>query len=383
MRRLLGWVVVLGLLGGLVYWLYPLLGSLVRFGALPQPLVQPLTVLVQGVSPEYSGYHTRSPENFRGHADTLILVRFDPVQKRAVALSIPRDTYVNLPGYGYRKINEANYRKGPEFSMEAVSSLVGVSVQAYVSVGTQALKEIIDALGGVEVCIDKPLEYQDTAAKLKINLQPGCQKLDGAQAEGYLRFRKDALGDIGRIQRQQAFFQAMRDQVLTPAGLLSLPRAIGALEASTQTNLTRSQMAQLLGFATTQPALVGLLLPGGFGNGWQVDPYELRNLAAYYFLDQPDATGAAATPAALSGKLVSLVYPPELFDQAAQIRSKVRALGMRVLMREVDAAPARTEVLANSTPGLAQVLAEQLQLPWRISGEITLGADLMVRIGTP
>lgn len=383
MRRSLGWVVVLGLLGGLVYWLYPLLGPLVRFGALPQPLTRPLTVLVQGVSPEYSGYHTRSPENFRGHADTLILVHLDPAQKRAVVLSIPRDTYVNLPGYGYRKINEANYRQGPEFSMQAVSALVGVQVQAYVSVGTQALKEIINALGGVEVCIDKPLEYQDAAAKLDINLQPGCQKLDGAQAEGYLRFRKDALGDIGRIQRQQAFFQAMRDQVLTPGGLLSLPRAIGALEASTQTNLTRSQMAQLLGFATTQPALVGLLLPGGFGNGWQVDPYELRNLVAYYFLGQPDATGAAATPAALSGKLVSLVYPPDLFDQAAQIRSKVRALGMRVLMREVDAGPARTEVLANSTPGLAQVLAQQLQLPWRISGEITLGADLMVRIGTP
>lgn len=383
MRRWIVGLVILLCLGGLAFWLYPLIGPLLRFGALPQPLLRPFSVLVQGVSPEYSGYHTRARENFRGHADTLILVRFDPANKRVVALSIPRDTYVNLSGYGYRKINEANYREGPEFSLKAVSALVGVSVNAYVSVSTEALKKIIDAIGGVEVCVDKPLEYQDAAARLAIDLQPGCQSLDGAQAEGYLRFRKDALGDIGRIQRQQAFFQALRDQVLSPAGLLRLPGALGALEAHTQTNLTRGQIAQLLGFATTQPALVGLLLPGGFGNGWQVDPYELRNVVAYYFLDQPDATGAAATPSALSGKLVSLVYPPDLFDQAAKVRSQVRALGMRVLMREVDSAPARTEVLANSTPGLAQVLAQELKLPWRISGEITLGADLMVRIGLP
>lgn len=378
MRRWIGGLLVLVLLGALGYWAYPLLGPLLRYGALPKALSQPLTLLVQGVSPEYSGHHTRRPEDFRGHADTLVLLHLDPARKQVVALSIPRDTYTAIPGYGVRKINEANYRQGPQLSMQTVANLVQVPINAYISISTNALREGIDAIGGVEVCIDKPLQYRDTAAKLNIDLQPGCQRLNGEQAEGYLRFRKDALGDIGRIQRQQSFFQSLRDQLTTPAGLAQLPRLVAALEANTQTNLSRDMVAQMLGFALSRPALVGLLLPGGFGGGWQVDEPELRRVVNLYFKGgSPDAVGKEA----LRGKLLSIVYTPDQFDQASQMRSAVRALGMRVMMREADAVPPRTEVLSNGTPELAQALANELNLPWRTSGEVTLGADLMLRIG--
>ncbi|PZA06992.1 MULTISPECIES: LCP family protein [unclassified Meiothermus] len=378
MRRLI-WVLLLIGLAALGYWAFPLLQAFFRYGSLPRSLNNPLNVLVQGVSPEYSGYHTRAPENFRGHADTLLLVRFDPGQKRVVVLSIPRDTYVQLPGHGYRKINEANVLGGPELAKQAVSSLVGVPVDAYVSISTEALRQAVDALGGVVVCVERPLHYRDSAAQLEINLEPGCQRLDGKNAEAYLRFRKDALGDIGRIQRQQAFFQALHEQLLSPAGALRLPQVVAAVEANLRTDLGRAQIGQLLGFAMQRPSLVSLLLPGGFGGGWEVDQAGLEALVKRYFKGQGAEQAAAVQD--LQGRVASVIYAPEQWEEAKQMRDTLHRLGMRVILREVDAAPQHSEVLSNGDSGLARALASQLGISWRISGETTLGADLTVRLG--
>lgn len=370
------------LLVGLValgYWAFPLLQAFFRYGGLPRSLSGPLNVLVQGVSPEYSGYHTRSPENFRGHADTLLLVRFDPAAKRVVVLSIPRDTYTQIPGYGYRKINEANVLGGPELSKRVVSSLVGVPVDAYVSISTEALRQAVDAVGGVTVCVERPLRYRDTAAGLEINLEPGCQRLDGKNAEAYLRFRKDALGDIGRIQRQQAFFQALRDQVLSPVGVVRLPQVVGAVEANLRTDLSREQIGQLLGFAGQRPELLSLLLPGSFGGGWEVDQAGLEALVNRFF--KGPAAEQAATVQDLRGRVAAVIYAPEQWEGAKQVRDTLHRLGMRVMLREVDVVPERSEVLSNGDSALAQVLAHELGTSWRISGETTLGADLTVRLG--
>ncbi|MZP87928.1 LytR family transcriptional regulator, partial [Escherichia coli] len=136
--------------------------------------------------------------------------------------------WVLLPGHGWHKVNAASPLGGPELMKEAVARITGVRPDRYVVVSLEALRRGVDALGGVRVCVEKPMRYQDQAAGLVIDLEPGCQVLSGAQAEGYLRFRKDALGDIGRIQRQQAFFHALKDQLFSLPGLLRLPRAVAA-----------------------------------------------------------------------------------------------------------------------------------------------------------
>ncbi|MER3490291.1 MAG: LytR family transcriptional regulator [Meiothermus sp.] len=377
MRRF-AWVLLLVALVALGYWAFPILQAFFRYGGLPRTLSQPLNVLVQGVSPEYSGYHTRAPENFRGHADTLLLVRFDPAAQRVAVLSIPRDTYTQIPGYGYRRINEANVLGGPELAKRVVSSLVGVPVEAYVSISTEALRQAVDAVGGVMVCVERPLRYRDTAAGLEVDLKPGCQRLDGKNAEAYLRFRKDALGDIGRIQRQQAFFQALHDQVLSPAGVARLPQVVGAVEANLRTDLSRAQIGQLLGFVMQRPELVSLLLPGGFGGGWEVDQAGLEALVNRYF--KGGGGKQAASVQDLRGRVVSVIYVPEGWEEAKGVRDTLHRLGMRVILREVDATPERSEVLSNGEAALAQALAGQLGIPWRISGETTLGADLTVRL---
>lgn len=378
MRRLL-LLLPLALLVAVGIWAYPLLGPVVRHGAVPAPegLKAPLTVLVYGSSPEYVGYHKRAPERFRGLADAILLVRLDPGANRVVVLSIPRDVWVNLPGYGWHKVNAASPLGGPELMREAVRRITGVAAERYVVVSTEALRKGVDALGGVRVCVEKAMRYRDTAAGLDIHLEPGCQVLNGEQAEGYLRFRKDALGDIGRVQRQQAFLHALKDQILSPAGLLRLPRAVAAVEPYVQTDLTRGEKGAILGFAMKRPELVSLLLPGRFsGGGWAVDQEALGRLIALYF--QGKTLGEEAS---LEGRLVALVYGPGQEALVEGAKERLHALGLRVLLHPVDLVPERTEVLENGPGALAGALGRALGVPYRVSGEAVLGADLTLRLG--
>jgi len=360
-------------------WAYPLLGPLVRHGAWPAPggLKEPLTLLVYGSSPEYAGYHKRAPERFRGLADTILLVRLDPRENRVVVLSVPRDVWVNLPGYGWRKVNAASPLGGPELMKEAVARVVGVRPERYVVVSLEALKALVDALGGVRVCVEKPMRYRDTAAGLEIDLKPGCQVLSGEAAEGYLRFRQDALGDIGRIQRQQTFFHALKERLLSPSGLLRLPRAVAAVEPHVRTDLTREEKGALLGFALRRPELVSLLLPGRFGNGgWEVDQEALKTLVARYFLGE-----GAWEAVSLKELRVALVYGPGQEGLAEEAERRLAALGVRTLRHPVALPPSRTEVLENGPGLLAEALGKALGVPYRISGEAVLGADLTLRLG--
>jgi len=372
-------LLVLLFLLGAAWWAYPVLQPLLHYGALPRKLERPLTVLLLGVAPEYKYYHQRAPENFRGLSDTNLLVRFDPKAKRIVVLAIPRDVYVRIPGYGWYIINHANKFGGPELAKQVVSELTGVGVDAYLAVSVEAIRKGVDALGGITLCVEKAMKYKDNAAKLDINLEPGCQHLDGVQAEGYLRFRQDALGDIGRVQRQQSFFHALRQQLLSPGGLLRLPRAIASVEPHVQTDLTREQIAGLIVFALQQPELVSLLLPGRFGRGWEVDRPGLERLVQRYFTDAVVAANASLED--LQGRGVALLYAAGQEAVALEVRDKLRRLGLRVLLREVESAPPRSEVLANGASELAEALGIALGLPWRISGEAALYTDLTVRIG--
>lgn len=174
--------------------------------------------------------------------------------------------------------------------------------------------------------------------------------LDGEKAEGYLRFRKDALGDIGRIQRQQAFLHAFKEQLLSPSGLLRLPQAVAAVEPYFQTDLSREEKGALLGFALKRPELVSLLLPGSFGGGgWAVDRRALEELLATYFFGD----GKAGVPE-LAGRLVALVYGPGQEALVAKARERLHALGLRVILHR-GGAKARAHRGAGKRPwGLGQ-----------------------------
>ncbi len=184
-----------------------------------------------------------------GRSDTLMLATVDPKKKSASLLSIPRDTRVHVPGYGYDKINVAYSLGGHELTRDTVEEFLDTPVEHYILIKVPAFKRIIDAIGGVDIDVEKRMYYVDEwddDGGLVIDLYPGPQHMDGATAITYVRYR-DEEGDIGRIERQQKFMQAVMDQVMSPAIITRLPGIIREVMSSVETDLSVRQCLELAG----------------------------------------------------------------------------------------------------------------------------------------
>lgn len=185
-----------------------------------------------------------------GRSDTLMLATIDPDRNKAALLSIPRDTRVRISGYGYDKINAAFAYGGERLTQSTVENFLGVDIDHYVIINTRAFVKIIDAIGGIDINVEKRMYYEDPwddDGGLIIDLYPGLQHMDGKTAVTYVRYR-DEEGDIGRIKRQQKFMQACMDKITSPAILISLPSVIKEVIGSVRTDLS---IRQLLEFAGT------------------------------------------------------------------------------------------------------------------------------------
>jgi len=248
------------------------------------------------------GYH--APVNsLDGLTDTMLLLRFDPQRQKLTMLSIPRDTRADIEGYGEKKINEANALGGPALTAETVSHLLdGVAIDRYVRINVQGVEKLIDALGGVTVYVPKDMKYQDFSQHLYIDLKKGEQHLNGEKFLQFARFRYDANGDIGRIQRQQQLMRSLVEQTLKPATLLKIPDIIEVIRTHIDTNLSLEELLALAGFASkTQRADVQmLLLPGDFnGDGrqgisyWLPNQSKIQELVAQHFKETTQPTRIA------------------------------------------------------------------------------------------
>jgi LCP family protein required for cell wall assembly len=172
----------------------------------------------------------RGPVQAEGQrADTIMLVQVDADIGRTVVLSIPRDLRVDIPGHGQNKINTA-FGHGPDVMVRTVERLTGLNVNHYVQVNFLGFQRLVDALGGVPICINKPMV--DTLAKLNLP-RPGCYTLHGEQALAFVRARHiegDAIPDFSRISRQQQFLRALLDKVLSVGAITRLPDFLRAAE---------------------------------------------------------------------------------------------------------------------------------------------------------
>ncbi|MFZ5827914.1 MAG: LCP family protein [Bacillota bacterium] len=253
----------LGLLlsaGGLfLLWMLPLPGR----AAPPQSqesssepsASRPVYVLVLGVD--------ERPDD-PGRSDTIFVVRAGDGQVRA--LSIPRDTLVEIDGYGEGKANSAYTYGGPELAKQTVSALLGLPVDHYVKVNLQGFREMVDLVGGVPFEVDQPMYYEDPYDGLVIDLKPGRQVLDGRKAEQFVRFRHDEIGDdLGRIHRQQEFLKAAAKHALQPSNLTKLPSLLYTASRYVETDLPTGEQFRLAraAFQAQQAgAIVQETLPG-------------------------------------------------------------------------------------------------------------------------
>ncbi len=185
------------------------------------------------------------PSSKRSRTDTMIVASLDLAAQRVTALSIPRDTRVEIPRHGVRKINDAYPCGGIDGTLATVNRFLDVPMDYYVLVKLGAVQRFVDAIGGITVDVEKEMDYDDDWGQLHVHLKQGSRHLNGAQVEGYMRFRHDREGDFGRMRRQQQTVKAMLAALQTPAVALRLPRLIDAFSQSVETNLTRDQILAL------------------------------------------------------------------------------------------------------------------------------------------
>jgi len=249
-------------------------------------LSQPMTILFMGTDVVYEREHKREiaePNAVNGNSDTMMLVFLNPALNQVSVLHIPRDTEALVGKYGVRKINSANVLGGPDLAKETVSGLLNVPIDHYIVLNVQGLMQFVNELGGITVEVPKRMSYMDWTAKLKIDLQPGMHTLTGNQSMGFVRFRHDALGDIGRVQRQQMFLQAVIRKMADPRAWLHVPALINIAQQNIRTDLGQMEIIEALNFVHNVPKtnFKFVMLPGQFAaNGDWLATTDARDIAA-------------------------------------------------------------------------------------------------------
>lgn len=185
-------------------------------------------------------------------SDTILFVTIDIDDKNMRVISLPRDTRVQIPHHGTQKLNHAFAYGGPDLLKATVEKYLGLPILYYVVIDYDSFPEFVDMVGGVEVDVQKRMRYVDRAGGLDINIQPGWQLLDGKTALKYVRFRKDSLGDIGRIQRQQQFIKALVKKAYDPRVLIKFPELAAQAMKIFKTDMSPTLAVQLAGFVQNE-----------------------------------------------------------------------------------------------------------------------------------
>jgi len=179
-------------------------------------------------------------------SDALILFKIHNYSKKVNIISIPRDSYVYIPNKGYDKINHAYAYGGMGLLQLSIEELFKIDIDRYLKISLNDLRYFINILGGINLNVEKRMFYEDKAAKLKINLFPGKQRLNSEQAMGYIRYRNTSDGDIGRTRRQQKLIRAIFKEITTLHNIAKIPIIVAHLKRRLQTNL---KLTEIIWFA--------------------------------------------------------------------------------------------------------------------------------------
>ena len=181
-----------------------------------------------------------------GTTDTIVLAHLDLDRRTGTLMSIPRDTWVAVPHHGHMKINSAYAFGGAEATARAVSALTGVPIDATIAVDPQGAKQIVDAMGGLNINVETAMNYDDNYGDLHIHLKKGEQFLTGGGVMQYMRFRHDAESDFGRMRRQQQVMREIVRELGAPQNWPKVPRLIALVRADVKTSLTDVQLRAIV-----------------------------------------------------------------------------------------------------------------------------------------
>lgn len=284
-------------------------------------------ILLLGV--DSNGSHTDPWKGTR--SDTMVLLNIDPKTRSVNAISIPRDSKVYLADdYGIQKINAAHALGGIRLTKQTVEDTLGVKVDRYIMVSDEAVSKLVDALGGVPIYVEKKMKYDDYSGDLHIHLNKGLNVLQGREAVGYLRFRHDGLGDIGRTQRQQWFLRGLLQKIQTPQAIPKIPEMLNIATTYIKTDLSLYEMSQYAALAKSFDInkIEVATLPGrpnkkGSTSYWILDPEKTQEVVnRLVYRDEPMTTDKKFT--------AGIMYSPEKEQEAMELKAQFQNLGFEV-----------------------------------------------------
>ncbi|URZ06073.1 LCP family protein [Clostridium felsineum] len=180
--------------------------------------------------------------------DAIMLLHYDPKDKSANLISVPRDTKVTYEG-NTKKINELSSIGGPKYLVNAIKSNFGINVNYYIQLDYKGFQNIVDSIGGVNVTVNNNMNYDDSNGNIHIHLNKGeNQKLDGKKAEQFIRWEKNNNSsenidsDLARIRNQQQFVSAVVQNLKRKSMIFKMPSILKAVAKNVQTNMTSSEM---------------------------------------------------------------------------------------------------------------------------------------------
>lgn len=324
------------------------------------------SVLVMGVDSNGN----RIGDTYSGtRTDTMLLVKPNLKEQSLNVISLPRDSKVYLDEMESRvgKLNAAHAIGGPDKTRRVIEDALGVSVNKYVAVDFRAVRALVDAVGGIDIYVPQRMRYTDNTAKLRINLQPGWTHMDGKTAEGFLRFRHDAYGDIGRVRRQQQFIGALRNRLNSPDVVLRLPELISVVSRYVKTNLSTTELLQFANYAKKVPTQDTRFatLPGHTSSRegtsyWIIDREETEQLLARLLYGTVLAEETEEGESLPEVKKVGLVYSRKISAEAlTALTDELTALGWEVSCSQASGISSTS--IVDNTLRLTQTGIQSLQ----------------------
>lgn len=282
-------------------------------------------------------------------SDTIILMNIDPATHSVNAISIPRDSKVYLPDkYGVDKINAAHAYGGIDMAKQTIEQTLGVKIDKYICVHDEGVREVIDALGGIPIYVEKRMKYDDYAGHLHINLDKGNHVLSGQQAVGYLRFRHDGLGDIGRTQRQQWFLRGFLERLQNPQVISKIPQIVNISKKYIKTDMSLYELSQLAALAKgfDESNIQIAMLPGAPNS---------RGGISYWIIDSDKAQDVVnrliyredTTPDKSAQLVGGIMYTASKESQAQALKTQLNNLGYTVNMMQAKTLP-HTQFIAHN-----------------------------------
>jgi len=260
--------------------------------------------------------------------DTIKLVHINKREKSIAILSIPRDLWTVMPDDSHNRINVA-HSLGKEDSYKAINYTVetvkktlkeytgrDIKIDYYVRIHTHRFVELIDAIGGIDLDVEKAMKYKDPSQDLFIDLQPGFQHLDGYNAMCYSRFRMDAEGDWGRMRRQDQVIRAIADKIQNDGKAINA-KSVSEMLKLVLTNLKLQDLMALKRIATNSGGMDNI-----FSVALSAEPKKIGGADVLVVEDYEKAKQEILDVVVRPRKRILVVLPPRYYEKSVELNEK-------------------------------------------------------------